>query len=282
MARTIYRPTSSEEKKCADLLLALRVPSATYSGYRKQVREFLNIFAHPGKTRHPAKFKMLDSVLFGREYLVAHADAAWLREHAPGTDAIASPCVIFNGIPSPPLILIPADGDKTDDPAFLSILEHEFVHVQQALLGTFPDSEPDTADKWLKAIFKIARAEYEANLIQFVRWPLLYSQARAFHGISLEDFCALRGYTEGLQRIFHDAAVGKLEESELLGFLERLPAALPPGFRRIGLNVRLGEEYARKLPDHVVATLDVLTIAAPDLKSSLYLPALGKWLRKYL
>ena len=226
LARNIYRPTSSEEKKCANLLMTLHLPVATYDRYRRQAQAFLSLFAHHDEMRRastrrsgrsnaspahrapPAisngitNFAMRRSDLFGREYLVAYADAAWLREIAPGNDAITSPCATFNFAPSPALVLIPGSRKKADDPAFLSILEHEFVHIHQILLGTFPDSELDTADKCLREILRIARAEYEANLIELIRWPRLYSGVHARHGISLEDFCTLRGYTQGLQRIF--------------------------------------------------------------------------------
>ncbi|MBI5241111.1 MAG: hypothetical protein HY926_11610 [Elusimicrobia bacterium] len=277
-----YQPTPSEKEECARLLAGLRLPADVGRRYRRDADEYLAIFSQAGKARRPSggalKFATRRCALFRRDYLVAYADAAWLLEKAPGTNAFATPAVWLGPIESPPLILLPQTKEHCHDPAFLSILEHELIHVHQFLLGTCPTAEPATTAGWLKDLFGFTRAEYEADMIQLVRCPLLYDAVCRNHEVPLQQFCALRGYASSMEKVFLAMAAGRLAQGELLKLLDGLPAALPAGFRHIGLDEHLGLAFARALPRYVAATLEVLTKLAPGLSQALRPNALMSWL----
>jgi hypothetical protein len=278
----MYQPTPLEKKECARLLAALRLPAAVARRYRREVDEFLGILAQAGKPgragRGVSKFTTRRSALFRREYLVAFAEPAWMQEAAPGDIAFATPLLMLGPVDSPPIVLMPEAEEACWDEAFLSIFEHEIVHVHQFLMAQGGEPGEPTAAWWLKDILKVTRAEYEANMIQLVHWPALYEPIRAAGGLPLGAYCALRGYTLGLEKVIQAMAAGSLPEAELVEFLERLPAALPCGFRGIGLDERLGMQFARALPGHVSAALQILDRFAPGLRHSLRPPALMSWL----
>jgi hypothetical protein len=87
------------------------------------------------------EFNVVRSELFGSDYLVGYVDAGWFASVAPSCDAIAAPEIRLGPLTSPPLVLVPAVKRRTKTAAFHSVLEHEFVHVNQAILGLFPTVE---------------------------------------------------------------------------------------------------------------------------------------------
>lgn len=279
----MYQPTPLEKGECARLLAGLRLPAAIARMYRREVDDFLGILAQVGKPgracRGVSKFTTRRSALFRREYLVAYADSEWMQETAPGNNAFATPLLMIGAFDTPPIVLMSEAKEDCRDEAFLSIFEHEIVHVHQFLMAQGGEPKPQTSSWWLKDIFKLARAEYEASMIQLVCWPALYEPVRAAYDVPLAEYCALRGYTSGLEKAFLAMAAGDLPEAELVEFLERLPAALPCGFRDIGLDERLGMRFARALPGHVSAALHILDRSAPGLRHSLRPPALMSWLK---
>ena len=245
-----------EQRKAEKLLSELRPSTAIYRGYRLRANRFLADFPAPLLTSDPSRkwligLQMHKSILFGLEYLVAYAAPRWFQENFPSTNAVATEHIKLGPITSPPLVFVPASKRTVRDHEFKSVLEHEFVHINQIILGAFPGSPQGDAKDLTKNLFEAIRAEYEANLIQLVRWPNLYVRSGKKYGLSLDTWSAFRGYTQGLEHIVHAAAKGQIKEKEFLIFLDQLPAAIPERFQRMGFNGKLGEYCAKNVKGHV-------------------------------
>lgn len=173
---------------------------------------------------------------------------------------------------SPPLVFVPETKSKANDQDFRSILEHEFVHLNQIILGTFPDSPKGTAGELLEWLFRATRAEYEANLLQLVRWPRLFISARKKYGFSLESWCVFRGYTQGLERIV-SAVIGKeIEKKEFVRLLGRLPDALSTGFRRMGFGGQIGEYCATRVRRHAATAVQIMNESSMKIRAPAHDP----------
>ena len=271
-----------ETKKSAKLLTQIMPSDTTYGAYQRQAEQLVGLSDTFSLSPLPegsiAGFEMRDSILFQRAYLVAYADPARAAAEFPGTDAVTIANLRLDSGSPPPFVLLSETKKKSKGPFFRSVLEHEFVHVNQAIRGTFPASPKGTAKELVENIFQVTRAEYEANLIQLTRWPHLYHQQvprylREGNGLSLDRWCVLRGYTQGLEQIVGAVAAGRIDEGEFMEFIDGLPAALPPGFRSMRFDQALGKEYAANLQSHVLAACQNLSRHAPggdSLYSSLW------------
>lgn len=78
--------------------------------------------------------------VFSKEYLVVFADDDWFKAVAPPFNAVASPSLLSYNLPSPPLVIVSVVNSRAKNKNFLSILEYEFVHVNQAILKKIPDT----------------------------------------------------------------------------------------------------------------------------------------------
>lgn len=273
----------SLEKKVQKLFDELRPPAAAYRKYRRRAESFLAIFVGPFSDNHSpgqciTALRLRKSLLFGREYLVAYVNPTWFRNVFSWHDAIAADSFELGSITTPPLVFVPNTKRNAKGPAFLSILEHEFVHINQMILGTFPTSPSGGVEELMQGMFIMTRTEYEANIIQLSRWPQLYKSARERHGLSLEPWCVFRGYSQALERIVYAAAKGRIEGNAFLAFLDRLPAALPIEFKRLGFGENLGREYAATVERYALTALLKLADASPKLRDSLP-KSLRGWLR---
>lgn len=263
-------------KKSAKLLAEIVPSGAIYGAYQRQAEKLVslrNTFSlSPLPEGSIAGFEMRHSILFQRAYLVAYADPTRLAAEFPRTDAVTVANLRLDSGSPPPFVLLSETTKKSKSRFFESVLEHEFVHVNQAIRGAFPASPKGAAKELAENILQVTRAEYEANLIQLTRWPQFYFQQvprylREGHGLSLDRWCVLRGYTQGLEQIVGAAGSGRIEEVEFMEFIDGLPAALPSGFRRIGFDQALGKEYAANLQSHVLAACQNLARDASDGES---------------
>jgi len=256
------KPIAREGDVKAEKLLAKVAPSeAAYRAYRRQAEKVVGLPEplplSPLAEGYIAGFEMRESVIFQRAYLVAYADPVRLQAEFSSTDALTVANLRLAALSPPPFVLLSETKKKSKGPFFRSVLEHEFVHVNQAIRGAFPPSPKGKAKDLVENILQVTRAEYEANLIQLARWPHLYLRQvprylREGRGLSLDRWCVLRGYTQGLERIIAAAVSGRIQEGEFMEFIDRLPAALPPGFRRIGFDQALGKEYAANLQGYLL------------------------------
>lgn len=158
----IYSPTPTEKKNFYKVLEKCTVPTDVFEGYRKKADLWLAKFqkspspiGNAGRRTTPKTAEVRTSKLFKQSYLVIAVDDAWLGVVAPGTNAIAAstqPRTL------PPVVLVPFRKWRQRESFHISILEHEFVHVNQILLGRFfPTSRPST-------IFNLWRSSFSRSV----------------------------------------------------------------------------------------------------------------------
>ena len=280
-----YTPSPSERRRFRRLLAKLTPGSSTYRGYHERTERYLGAHdlllpavSYGGQTGAVTRLKMRKSELFGPEYLVAYVDSEWLRRVAPESDAIASPMLgpDLNSAP-PPLVLVPEARARSRSESFRSVLEHEFVHINQALLGVFPYESAGGRAKNLVADFlAYTRAEYEANVLQLTQWPRLYPYERS---LSLDHWCVLRGYSQALEKTLMSAAERNLSADQVSRFLDTLPKALAPGFERIGVHKQLAPWFQERWNQHVCVAIGHIFNALPELKDNNAFRSAARWLK---
>jgi hypothetical protein len=229
----LYAPTQTERRLFSRLLRQRALRADVYRRYRQQADEWLSrselvpqsIDMH-GRQVDVTRAELRRSKLFGRHYLVAYVEGDW----PSGSDARA---MLPNDRTRPPLVLLPTQHMQHRRNELISILEHEFVHINQFLTNAFPCSRsPRTVRSILRNFFQTTAAEYEANLLQLTRWPHLYQPSR---GLSLDRWCTLRGYTQALEAMVDEIRRGAIPSIQAVPCLEALPVAIVKGFERIGL-----------------------------------------------
>jgi hypothetical protein len=215
------------------------------------------------------------SRLFGRRYLVAHVEAAWYDAASPASDAITS---TLSGIDAlPPLVIVPRQRRRRRTERVRSILEHEFVHINQAILGTLlPSARGSAARRLANAFFTRFRSEFEAHLLQVTRWPDLFPHA---FGLSLEHWCVLRGYTDALEAIFLAAWRRQFRQRDLVTFLHRLPRRLRRWLKALGVDATFAAWLRRHLVLHVAVALLNLARTRASFSRSAVFRAGRAWVR---
>jgi hypothetical protein len=265
----VQRLSSSDLEHAAKLLARVAAPAKAYRQYEAAARRVADACLG-SSTRQKSLgriigYHMRYSTLFDRSFLVAFTDwGAHLPAGARLTDA-------FTWVPDdellseflPPVVLLPVASKHSKDAYFKTIIEHEFVHVNQAIRGRFPGEPKGTAAELLENLVESTRAEYEANFIQYARWPEEWfrrvSPDLLTKGLSFERWCIVRGYSQRLEHSVAAAAAGKLELEQFYGFLTTLRARLPDGFRKVGLKVSIAEELAANLRYHLITACETLS-----------------------
>lgn len=278
-----YTPSRPEQRKFARLLGRLTPSRAAFHRYQRSVATYCERceFEQPAFSMHGtvgvgSHVTSYHSVLFGGDYLVVYVDTAWFRGFAPSCDAVASVMVDSPERP-PPLVLVPEDRCGSRSERFRAILEHEFVHINQALLGTFREPPPiRSAHDLLDRHFARTRNEYEANFLQLVRWPSRY-QLRS--GLSLDHWCALRGHSQSLEESISSASRRNLPARVVGAYLDALPQRLSDELRRMDLSPTIVAWFIEQLSHHVKVAVSIVLEAAPSLAKAPAVRAIAAWLR---
>lgn len=193
-----------------------------------------------------------------------------LKAALPGGDAFALQTVDPS---APPLVAVPV---RTITSArWQSIIEHEVVHVNQMLLGTFPGmSFRRTLLAGTKHFTESMRVEYEANLIQLTHWPALYP---ASIELSLNDWCALRGYAAALEGTIEALGEPDVTADFAIALIERLHKQRRTIFRSATIGrVDLGW-FDDRWPDHLCTALLAVTEKRPELKRRRSVQAIARF-----
>jgi hypothetical protein len=274
-----YRP-SEEDLRRFKCVLARNTPSReAYEGYAEKVRVHLGycslapprLRSRDGRVCAVTKTCLYHSELFQQPYLVQYVEDLWFDQTAPGSDAIAS-VNVSDSHEVPPLVLVPDRRKRSRSKAFVSILEHEVVHVNQAIRGCFPQRKEHRSLKpALTAFYSIVRSEFDANTLQLTRWPKLFPHARA----SLEHWCALRGWSFAVEEV---VAGGLCPPSLVPALLDALVPSLGLEFARAGISSGLAPWFAEELPFHVKVAATLVVERDPTMAASGALHATGDWL----
>ncbi len=262
----------------ARLTKALTPSSRLYSKYRSNVDLFLR--AH--KEQRPL-FRLRDervmashlnlhkSVLFRRGYLVAWVDDDAYRRAVPGVDAMVAEVGIDADSPLIPLILAPESRIVSRSQPFLSILEHEVVHVNQALFGhPIPEFKADSLSELFDCFSAYATREYQANLIQLVRRPSAELRRTT---VSFDQWVLLRAYTPALESVLRETASGRIRRGLVPRFLDEVPAQASALLRRWGCPGDLTDWFQSRWSVHVFTALKMLKEKGVDLTCAPLRPA---------
>lgn len=274
-------------RRRADALTRRLTPGKdVYRDYHEDVALYLGrhdlvpaIFMHRCAIGQARKLTTVRSELFAQDYLLALVDPAWLADVEPGCEAIASSVDRSDsGKPPPPLVIVPANRARSRSAAFRAVLEHEFVHVNQILLGLFPRTVSITRAKdAIDNYVLCARAEYEASVLEFVRWPEVFPEV---DGIGIEHWCALRGYSQALERMLADIASLGVTPRRATRALDMLQAQLPDIITRMGAPKTLAPWFVERFYGHVALALSTVTQGVPGASDSASLTAAANWVQR--
>jgi len=282
------RASLDEREKCARILARLTPPAETYRLYRSRVDAYLDMVAPA--LRGPRRgavvaFRLRRSQLFGGlDYLVAYVDDEWLRRIAPECDAIASPmsgrrAENLAGLQLPPFVFLPESKRRTRSAGFGSVVEHEFVHVNQALLAMLPEMPAARgADELLDYLAARTAVEFEACFVQEVRCPIQHPAALE---LSLGHWCLLRGYTQALEDVLHAVVELDARPEAVMRFLETLESSLPAVLGRAGADCDLSW-FQERLASHFAIAVQNVAAPFPAAMDHPAFRAVALWLRTRL
>jgi hypothetical protein len=260
--------------------------SKVHQDYLNDTETFLNghnsftslVKGNPKAKELPIKkFKIVESQIFKRKYLVAYANDNWFSTTAPKCDAVATPSIQSFGFNSPPLVIIPESKSRQKNNYFLSILEHEFVHVNQAILDIFP-SASNFSKKPIPTLLNFTLSEYQAYFLQYYYFPASFEQAEKL-GLTMpmENLSIFRGYTQSLETLVHAIYQGELSPLEVDKMLKAFSRQLPAGFKKIGLHRSYGMQYVMNLPEYLAIAVGQLSYFPAQPKNEGF-SALNRWI----
>lgn len=251
-------------KRFKSLIRSLRPTAKAHARYSDQALRFSKDHEMLRSDRSAKKIELkkisfMESDLFDCEFLVGRVGQTWFETTAPGCNAIATTSLQVSEISSPPIVLLPL-GRRVfkRGSADHSIIEHEFVHICQAIRGIFPGNF-ENADSPLDLQFTdYVRAEFEANFLQLMLCPKLLPPAE--YGINLEEWCFLRGYTQALERFLYAGVSGNFSQEQLFSALEHLPQALQTFIEKSKLDTPVSSRFIERLK---IFTIQALSLAVP-------------------
>jgi hypothetical protein len=151
------------------------------------------------------------------------------------------------------------------------------VHINQMLTRSFPDP-PKTGGCWARIQYFVSamRTEYEANLLQLVRWP---DQYPTDVGLSLGHWCRLRGYSSGLEATLRLAAEDDLTRRQAIRLIEAIETELRSGAPRLGLDRSQVQWFVHGWPAHTAAAITRVATEFPFVINTMAFAAIVGWWR---
>ncbi len=283
---THYQPSDAERRKAVQIIAKLTPSSDDYQHYGILIDTYRRLVGPLVRNQQGGVIRGLGlrrSKLFDdREYLVAHVDDDWLNRFAPGCDAACSPMVEPSGdreqwLQTPPLVFIPYSKRRARSNAFRSVVEHEIVHVNQAIMGTFPELPTGRrAEDLLDFLLSLATAEYHACFVQLVRWTNMFPTDAE---VSLDHWCLLCGYSQALERVLSVVVCSNFSALSVQDFLNALEATLPDMLRRAGAVEELIPWFTPRLHSHLVIAVKTVESHLPAAQEHPAFRAAVRWLR---
>jgi hypothetical protein len=280
-----YRPNENEIRRFDALLKTVTPTDIVHQQYVLEAKSFLELSAantiNAGalKSAQRNRFKFYSSELFcGRKFLVGFFPDRWMDEHHPACNAVATDGFEFNGIKGPPIVVLRDGGHVYEHDDFRSILEHEMVHVNQALLGRFPGRTfPENPRHAFATMMTVLMAEYQANVLQLTKWPKLFPYKEV--PFSLDQWCIFRGYTQALEAFLEAALSGQTSVICFKTVFDEAHETLREAFLNESLDEKMAKWLVLQITQHVG---HALTVAIENSLVGLSRPAkaLSKWIEK--
>lgn len=285
MADVLSGVTQREEEILRRRVLKRCTPSlAAYRAYRDDVDVYMEATRGRGRPLrlHGAvgevrRLELRRSILFGRDYLIAWVDPEWLMHVAPSCDAIAACFEPTHGFEPPPMVVAPSSKRRSHGREFTSVVEHEMVHVNQALRGRLRWSrEPATVRALLDAYFEHTAMEFEAEILQRSQWPYRSCVAARF---TLAQWCLLRGHTQALERVLREFALERMDERLGGPFVAGVAVEARQRLRGLGIGKDLLAWFEARWAQDVLVALTVIESQGVHLASAKRLRPIAQWLR---
>lgn len=256
----------------------LALSEGIYSNYSARVARFVSEIGQFEPFCLPIKKpRLAKSRLFGRKFLVANPNEENDDLLGVGLDAVAIECIEFAGFPSPPIV-VTAKRQKGRERLYQSILEHEFVHICQMLLGLLPDFDPAPGGptRFLEAR---TRAEFQAYFLQHSYWPDLYS-SRQIRGMAVDEYCCFAAYVHSLEDTLRcvlgeDGGLAVIED-----FLAATPARLHKLVGPLGFPDAICQFYVDMFPGHIETALGVVIDNSQGHFPDQYVNFIKRWLNE--
>jgi hypothetical protein len=286
-------PPASSTSPDADRRRCLRLIASRTPGRRRyqEYREDAEIYVEAHRTQPLAlsgegvvatnmQLSLRRSVLFERDYLIAWVDPGWLQQVAPGCDAIASVLQPILAFTPPPLVIVPSNLRRSRSEKFVSILEHEIVHINQALCSVFrADAPASSVDDFLGNFYQHMIVEFEANFVQGATWPASVVEHLRRFAMTLEHWSILRGHTQALERVLRHFATKGTLEPVISGFLAAVPRSAGERLRPLRLRKEMVSWFEGRWANDVLTALSILQEQGLDVVSSLAMQSVGRWLK---
>ncbi len=199
-SRARAAPTEAERAKADAIISRLTPAPAVFESYLGNAAHYRSILV-PGDGAVTAK--LVPSKIFqGRRYLVIFTTDEWMDSHPLDLDAFAGPRVPF-AKGSPPELIFARQRDRRPGYSRLRpILEHEFVHINQMMLGVAAKQPSEiTPSSILEWYATTTQMEFEAYLVEYVTWPRLLPEHYTLAG-DVERWSFQRAYTQVLEKLW--------------------------------------------------------------------------------
>lgn len=255
----------------------LALNDETYSEYSGSVARFVTEMVQFEPFCLPIrKLRMVQSKLFGRKFLVANPMYEDDGLIGAGLNAVAIESIEVAGFQSPPIV-VTAKRQQGQDRLYRSILEHEFVHICQMLLGRLADFEADPGGPTLFLEAR-TRAEFEAYYLQHFHWPDLYP-AQQTRGMSAEDYCLFSAYVHSLEDTLKCILGEGASLPVLSDFLDTTPVRLHDLISPMGFSDATCQYYRAMFPGHIETALGVITENSPLPLPDQFVDFIKTWLK---
>jgi hypothetical protein len=279
------KPSSAERQLAERITNDLSLSSSQYRAYRRLVGTYLvasqtspPYLRSRGLDTPVRSLKLRTSAIFRREYLVAFVDEAWMRRVAPNCDAMAGS---FDDVGVPPLVMVPEPRRRDRSAMAISVLEHEFVHINQGIFGRLPGPAGQAASAVLDTFYLRMAAEYEANFLQVVRWPSMVDRKWKS---SIWHWALLRGWSQALEETLAELATDDtLPSAALKKFLDLLSSTTTVRFRKVGVAAeRAAPWFQVQVAEHVRIAIEIVCHATPTLTRTRTISTASLWAQKAL
>jgi len=230
--------TPREQNVYQRVLTRTTPPEAIVNQYEVDAAYFRNDLMRGRRTNGFHSASMRKSLLFRSRYLCLYLADERFVIAGHKYDAF---CRASWGMFHSPVICLPKSKVRDQSRRFRSIVEHEIVHANQALLGRLPTSAMKRDDVWAALLAGEQKApdadnrtaaeaaaevkahttaEFEAYFLQRGRWPddSEDNSARHITEFTLHKMCFAQGWTDALHRLLMgaycsaDCVVAVLEE----------------------------------------------------------------------
>ena len=243
-----WRHDPAESRRASQLVRATRPTERAYLAYRESVDLYVTAHRYHrpmfalGDDMAEALLGFRTSRIFDRDFLVAWVDDSVLSRFKPSTDAVTTTVEPPLGLARFPMVIAPISRRRSRNHKFISILEHEIVHVCQVLRGVWlAERWPRERDALLDEFMLYAQIEYEANLLQLTRWPDAHKPVVE---LTIEQWSLLRGYTQALEAVLRSAVRGDLDGHLIPSLIDDVGVHGPARLEQIGCSDAAIEWFA--------------------------------------